>query len=218
MQHNSHQRPQKNVSLLKNNRQRRHNNKNHKINTQLKRNINGIVPRRSTHKHVQQKFSNIPSYNSSSLTNPLTTSFPTNLCKNQFFSGLFTQNARFSHNQVQRPTIKDLFQQLNDGLSPMLSDNPGMKLTINNDEMEIFIPGFQGAYFLQADGNYESKLRSNPRAQLPLVMMISPYNGGAYSYFYDNLLNGWVSVDDGHFLQELMTRELLKVCYGYPHF
>lgn len=133
-------------------------------------------------------------------------------------------HSKLSFSSINTPktsskSIQDLFSQLHAGLGPMLPDNPGMTITVpTNDSMEVFIPGFNGSYFFQPDQNPRPKLASNPRAAEPLITMISPHSGAVYSYYHDDQREAWVCVDDEHFLQELLTRELLKTCYGYPQF
>eukprot|EP00472_Partenskyella_glossopodia_P002155 CAMPEP_0197527554 /NCGR_PEP_ID=MMETSP1318-20131121/22117_1 /TAXON_ID=552666 /ORGANISM="Partenskyella glossopodia, Strain RCC365" /LENGTH=78 /DNA_ID=CAMNT_0043082273 /DNA_START=170 /DNA_END=403 /DNA_ORIENTATION=- len=49
----------------------------------------------------------------------------------------------------------------------------------------------------------------NARPKQKDVQMFSPISGQMYTYRYDKGTSEWISVDDGHLMVELLTRELL---------
>jgi hypothetical protein len=46
--------------------------------------------------------------------------------------------------------------------------------------------------------------------------MTSPVSG-AYSYEWDESHNAWRNVNDGHFMYELFTREIMGLAKGFPN-
>lgn len=50
------------------------------------------------------------------------------------------------------------------------------------------------------------------------LTMFSPVSTAVYSYSFDKGNDAWVSDDDGHLLVELLTRELMSSCSGFPDF
>ncbi len=49
------------------------------------------------------------------------------------------------------------------------------------------------------------------------VTLRSPVRG-EFKYTYDWTLEQWVDVKDGHLLIDLMTRDLVYTCNGFPKF
>lgn len=49
------------------------------------------------------------------------------------------------------------------------------------------------------------------------VVLSSP-TSGVHTYLYDHTEQHWKSTKDSHILTDLLTRELLKTCQGYPSF
>ena len=50
----------------------------------------------------------------------------------------------------------------------------------------------------------------------PRLIMTSPVSG-AYSYEWDKSHNAWRNVNDGHFMYELFTREIMGLAKGFPN-
>ena len=46
--------------------------------------------------------------------------------------------------------------------------------------------------------------------------MTSPVSG-AYSYEWDDSHGAWRNVNDGHFMYELFTREIMGLAKGFPN-
>ncbi len=113
----------------------------------------------------------------------------------------------------------------------MLDDNPGLALSHNLPSvqgykpsrehshwgsvarMELELPEGQGSYtFLHVPASSPSS--SAP----PRVLMASPVSGAGYTYSPHPTEGWWSAEEDGHWLPEILTRELLRVCKGYPNF
>ena len=47
-----------------------------------------------------------------------------------------------------------------------------------------------------------------------LVYLFSPYSG-TYSYYYKKDQDQWANTKDEHYMEDLVTRELLRFCKGY---
>ena len=47
------------------------------------------------------------------------------------------------------------------------------------------------------------------------VMYLFSPQSGTYSYYYNKDQDQWTNTMDGHFMEELVTREFLKTCRGY---
>ncbi len=47
-----------------------------------------------------------------------------------------------------------------------------------------------------------------------LLYLFSPHSG-TYSYYYNKDQDQWSNTKDDHFMEDLMTRELLRFCKGY---
>jgi hypothetical protein len=122
-------------------------------------------------------------------------------------------------NDCSHPDIIHLFDKLNGGLVPMLDTNPRMSITTEKDVYEVDLGPDLGVYHFERDANEDYLLRIHSHIVAPIVYMASPISGTVHRYYYDKKrLNDWISIDDEHYLVELMTRELLKKCYGYPMF
>ena len=101
----------------------------------------------------------------------------------------------------------------------MVPNNPGMSVTTENDVYELDLGRELGVYHFERDPNEDFLLKTHSQAVAPIVYMMSPISGNVYRYFYDSKrLQQWVSVEDEHYMVEMITRELLKKCYGYPMF
>lgn len=107
----------------------------------------------------------------------------------------------------------------------MLENNIGYQITTDCDVYEFDL-GIDprsgenlGLYHFERDPNEAYVLRTHPHVTGPIVYMTSPISGGVFKYFYDaKRLQQWVSIDDEHYMVEILTREILKKCYGYPQF
>jgi hypothetical protein len=112
-------------------------------------------------------------------------------------------------------------------LTPMLEDNPGMALDHNVPSL----PGYKaqphhaawpGPYLAldlpDGQGQYVLHARALTPGRVPAVSLQSPVSGSAHTYTYAAGERRWESEADGHILVELLVRELLRTCRGFPHF
>lgn len=130
-----------------------------------------------------------------------------------------SSNQHITPNNCSDPLIADFFRLLNKGLTPMLDSNPGMQITTDGDVYECDFGQDIGIYHFTRSSNEEFLKRQNREIDSPIMVMMSPISGNAYQYYYDKKrFNQWISIDDEHYMVELLTRELLKKCYGYPMF
>lgn len=142
---------------------------------------------------------------------------PTQISHNSFTTSTQSESSQLQHSD---PLITSLFTTLNNGLEPMLATNPGMTITVDKDVFELDLGQENGVYHFERDPNENFLIsKTHTHAIAPIVYMTSPITGNIHRYYYDNKrLHNWISIDDEHYLVELMTRELLKKCYGYPMF
>jgi frataxin-like iron-binding protein CyaY len=93
--------------------------------------------------------------------------------------------------------VDALFAELSTGLASMAT-NPGFGLERDTDVFYINLGADFGSFVFRQDA---------AAAQLWLQ---SPISGSSYSYTYDTAQQQWVSQQDGHFLIELVARELVS--------
>ena len=48
------------------------------------------------------------------------------------------------------------------------------------------------------------------------ILMTSPVSG-SYSYEWDSEAKAWRNLNDGHFMYEIFTREIMTVAKGFPN-
>lgn len=101
--------------------------------------------------------------------------------------------------------------------------NEGMKINKTDTTFEIVLSQDLGSYQIGLDQNESHILKQHSYqtkgVEAPIVFMMSPISGGCYRYYYDaKRFHNWISIDDEHYMVEMLTRELLKKCYGCPMF
>jgi len=87
-------------------------------------------------------------------------------------------------------------------LTKLKEDNPGCMLHFNPDSLSF------------SKQDFALTLKKEPESQ-QVVMNVGEVSG--HKYFYDLENERWVSDRDGHILDELLVRELLRACKGYLH-
>lgn len=88
----------------------------------------------------------------------------------------------------------------------MISVNPDMRISRTDDEdLQIETTGgtLRLSFVTMPDGREAIEFT-------PLKAF------GLHFYRWDDEQETWVSIDDGHFLKELLTRELIFYCKGLP--
>jgi len=93
--------------------------------------------------------------------------------------------------------------------------------------MTIDLPNDQGQYifrYVETIPAAKAKVPSTGDFPSPIdlhvVQVMSPVSASAYKYTFCPANLWWTSMDTGspHLLMEILTRELMKVCRGYPNF
>jgi frataxin-like iron-binding protein CyaY len=111
--------------------------------------------------------------------------------------------------QSTQPFIQlanQLFDKLHAGIEPMKASNAGLEIVQEPGILRI----------TTADGKVFSFSIDEPSRTLTFV---TAKTGQQYTYKHDVTKAGtWVSVTDGHQLVELLARELVYFCKGYPEF
>eukprot|EP00466_Bigelowiella_natans_P015339 jgi/Bigna1/63105/fgenesh1_kg.47_\ len=102
--------------------------------------------------------------------------------------------------------VPKMFARLREGLEPMKTSNDGFAIDIDGEESMSVTIGSPGAYQFTSDAKKKE------------LQMFSPISANVYYYNYDESKQEWVNVNDGHYLVELLTRELLTSCSGLPEF
>lgn len=95
---------------------------------------------------------------------------------------------------------QEYFFKIKKALETMKLENSGSKLDIEPSSIRFEIPEF----VMNLERNFGEQL---------LQLLIG--NGISHSYFYDTDSKKWVSVSDGHLLDEMLCRELTLKCLGY---
>lgn len=96
-----------------------------------------------------------------------------------------------------------LMNRINYCFDKLKAENEGTHVSNGEYESTIELPNV-GKYYVTMD----------PEKQTAYVHV----GDGVYDYFYEHDNNRWVNCVDGHILEELLARELLKVCKGLPEF
>mmetsp|Transcript_19430 Transcript_19430/g.27362 ORF Transcript_19430/g.27362 Transcript_19430/m.27362 type:complete len:100 (+) Transcript_19430:35-334(+) len=99
-----------------------------------------------------------------------------------------------------------MFTRLQEGLEPMKAANDGFAIEIDGETSMSVTIGAAGAYQFTSDSKKKE------------LQMFSPISTNVYYYTYDESKLEWVNVNDGHYMVELLTRELLTSCSGLPEF
>ena len=102
--------------------------------------------------------------------------------------------------------MTNLFDKLERGVEDMKEDNKGFGVKRNGSEsLVIQVGSGRGGFNLAAQEHTKS------------VSFISPL-GSVCVYQYDANVDVWKSEADGHDIIELMSRDLVQLCQGYPKF
>lgn len=120
------------------------------------------------------------------------------------------RSARVQVDTVAFPDrVAQLFEKLEAGLKGMVEHNVGFAVQKQGrfDSLTV-VTGVAGR------GNFSI---SSDTAQ-STVTLVSPKDGGQHTYRYDVRSGQWVDVSNGHFLLELLTRDIIYICKGYPSF
>jgi frataxin-like iron-binding protein CyaY len=96
-----------------------------------------------------------------------------------------------------------LMNRINHCFHKLNYENEGSKVTSGEYESTIEFPDV-GKYYVTM----------NPEKQTAYVHL----GEGVFDYFYDADNKRWINCVDGHILEEILARELLKVCKGLPEF
>jgi frataxin-like iron-binding protein CyaY len=98
-----------------------------------------------------------------------------------------------------------LFDNVQAATKDMVASNAGFSVAVSGPELKI----------VTGNGDKVFRLTADPVAET--VCLNSPKNGLFY-YKYDPSRQTWVHIQDGHFLVELLTRDLIYYCKGFPTF
>lgn len=85
-------------------------------------------------------------------------------------------------------------------LGELQTDNPAAKVDLSKSKAALSING--DTFEVVSDLRMQALKVSIPRL-------------GQFRYFYDAENSRWVGEDDGHLLEELLVRELMRVTQGY---
>lgn len=95
---------------------------------------------------------------------------------------------------------QEYFFKTKKALEELKVENSESKLEIQPSSIRFEIPDF----VLNIERNFGEQL---------LQVLIG--DGISHSYFYDTENQRWVSVSDGHLLDELLAREITRKCVGF---
>lgn len=130
--------------------------------------------------------------------------------------------------KIDMKRVNSLFQEVVSGVEDMHSDNPGFQVTQGPDtvrgphsgallahppkallltlQLTIDTPGGQLKMWVTSDIGKE------------LLAFTAPKTDGLHTYTWSAAQEMWTSTKDGHFLKELLARELVYHCKGFPKF
>ena len=99
---------------------------------------------------------------------------------------------------------------------PMVELNPGMAVQRDADDSLQVHLGETAADAVVGGGERGAVfLTSEPDTQIATVRL--PVSGTLH-YVFDDRLERWVNADDGHDLEGILVRDLLRQCRGFPAF
>ncbi|GAB5366490.1 hypothetical protein AAMO2058_001148000 [Amorphochlora amoebiformis] len=105
--------------------------------------------------------------------------------------------------KAYKAEVKSIFSKLESGLEPMKDMNDGFEIAKEELRMTVTI-GAPGSYIFTPDEKKKN------------IQMFSPISGNVYTYKFDEKSEQWANVNDGHYMIELLTRELMGACSGLP--
>ena len=96
-------------------------------------------------------------------------------------------------------------QKAERALHPMKSCNEVFELTSSSEKLSLKLSPAEGNYAMQVDEiNFE-------------ILLQTPISG-RFSYVLCAEKGEWVGSEDGHSLEGLLVRDLIRQCNGYPKF
>lgn len=102
-----------------------------------------------------------------------------------------------------REVSTSLMSRIHHCFEKLKSENEGSQVSEGEYESIIDFPNV-GKYYVTMD----------PKKQTAYVHI----GEGVFDYYYDHDNKKWINCVDGHTLEELLARELIKVCKGLPEF
>lgn len=112
----------------------------------------------------------------------------------------------------------------------MVQLNPGFQVTSGKDEFSIFLGEGLGSIVFQANSDLETldvrlpvggSHTYSPSLPRGLNLVFTGYwchTGRTSRYRFDHAQGRWLSSEDGHDLEGIVTRDLLRQCAGCPDF
>ncbi len=102
------------------------------------------------------------------------------------------------------PAVNELWARIQGGLVEMKATNRGFDTALASDGSKLQIDtGGKGLFVMEADHHAERVHYVSPRS-------------GPHHYKYNTVTGQWTDDTNGHFLFDLLTRELIYLCKGYP--
>jgi hypothetical protein len=121
-------------------------------------------------------------------------------------SSAFARPSFRSFSSAFNSRVSTLFDTIERGVEDMKEDNVGFTVTRTGDEeLQVELGGVNGSFFLQTLVEEET------------VTMMTPM-GTASTYKFSSFSETWAAEADQHNLYELMARDLVQLCKGYPKF
>lgn len=128
-------------------------------------------------------------------------------------AGLATRSERAAK---QAPTndpliVQKLFDKLQAGMAPVIAANAG-RVKVERDEAVLRLAGPDGkGFIISTESMTPPTIRLQSTASTGLAKSEMFYN-----YRYQPNIDQWVCVTDGHFLLELLTRDVVYHFNGVP--
>lgn len=113
---------------------------------------------------------------------------------------------------AQRPfpdRVAELFAVIDGALGGMKASNAGFAVTQRPAELDLQIR--------LGTASGDKVIRLTGDASTGMITLNSP-KSGTFVYKHDPARGEWVGEADGHFLKELLTRDLIYLAKGYPDF
>ncbi|GBG25447.1 Hypothetical Protein FCC1311_016652 [Hondaea fermentalgiana] len=105
-----------------------------------------------------------------------------------------------------RAGAKDALEKVRRGFSELQADNPSLQLNSPSDwEIEVHLANTDNRFLVQIDFDKNE------------LIFVSPESGGR-TYFLDAESGRWRDRTDGHGFDGLLTRDVMRHCYGVPNF
>jgi frataxin-like iron-binding protein CyaY len=97
-----------------------------------------------------------------------------------------------------------MFKSIEAAVAPLESQNTNFNVSYGNDG-ELVIATHRGRHILKVDGNRR-------------LIVLQSYFSGFHKYAFFPEEQTWLSIQDGHDLRGLLTRDLMRHCIGVPAF